>query len=242
MIDAATDPVPEVALALAGFAFVMSITPGPNNFMLLASGARFGFVRTVPHVLGITFGFAMLLALAWAGVAGIALAHPAAMSVLAAGCALYLCWLAIGLMRSAAPAPEASHVGQTPPALGAQRAPQAPSSGTPTAPMTGLQAVLFQFVNPKGWAMAVAAAGLVGNAPVGRGVSFGLLVGICSLVNLPCVLVWATFGAALRRALHRRAVHRVFTLSMGLALLLTALWMLRPLLDPAAGGPPGQLP
>ena len=66
----------ESLLPLAVYAFVASITPGPNNLMLTSSGVRFGFVRTVPHILGITFGFCALLAICAAGLGGLLLAVP----------------------------------------------------------------------------------------------------------------------------------------------------------------------
>ncbi len=213
MFALADGPGFQVLLPLAAFAFVMSITPGPNNFMLLSSGARFGLLRSVPHLLGVTLGFAALLGLAYAGVAALLLGFPVVLSGLTLLCAAYLGWLAWSLLRSEPPAESAAE-GQ---------------SGLAGRPMTTSEAALFQFVNPKGWAMAVSAVGLVAQAPLTPSWSLALLLIVCSAVNLPCVFAWAAFGAALRRALQRPLVHRAFTTVMAVAIALTALWMLRPL-------------
>jgi hypothetical protein len=118
----------ELFLALLGFAFVTSVTPGPNNMMLLASGVNFGFRRTVPHMLGISIGHALMVFLVGLGLAGVFRAWPPALLVLKIASVAYMLWLAWKIAQSGSP--------------GEGRA--------KATPMTFLQAAAFQWVNPKG--------------------------------------------------------------------------------------------
>ncbi len=202
-------------LPLAAFAFVMSITPGPNNLMLLNSGVRFGVRRSMPHVLGITVGFGGLLAVAFAGVAALVLLNPGVMTVLTVSCVLYLLWLASQLLRAPS----------VPPAAGPDTA-----AGT-LQPMSFLGAGLFQFVNPKAWAMAVVSVGITAHWPVEPTLGLTWLLLVAMLINLPCVLVWMIGGAMLRRLLGSHSVRRAFDFAMAALVIATALWMLLPLAD-----------
>jgi len=196
---------------LALFMFVSSITPGPNNLMLLGSGIRFGFNRTIPHMLGITSGMVLLLLVSWAGVGALLLAAPGVGRLLGLLCCAYLFWLALGLLRDVGPA-----------------------AGEPSAaarPMRFHEAALFQFVNPKAWAMAVAACAIAEKFPLGVPARLGLMLLISALINLPCVSVWALFGRNLRRYLHRPGLRQGFNLAMAALVVATALWMLAPLLS-----------
>jgi threonine/homoserine/homoserine lactone efflux protein len=215
-----------MALALGTLMFVSSITPGPNNVMLLASGVRFGFVRTVPLVVGVSVGLVLLLGLSYAGVAALLQAHPRLGDALSLACALYLLWLAVH-------------------ALG-DELPQAEAAGA--RPMRTHEAVLFQFVNPKAWAMAVAACALVQQTTLPACFKLGGLLLIGGLINLVCISLWALFGKALRRYLSRaQGLRCAFNGVMALLLLGTALWMILPLattlslagIDPAQQAAPG---
>jgi threonine/homoserine/homoserine lactone efflux protein len=204
---------------LAMFMFVSSITPGPNNLMLLGSGIRFGFGRTIPHMLGIVAGMVLLLLVCYAGVGALLLAAPGIGKLLTLLCALYLLWLALGLLRAAEPAP----------------ADASPGEGTVRGrPMRAWEAVLFQFANPKAWAMAVTACAIAGKYPLGTPLKLALLLSISALVNLPSISIWALFGKALRGYLHTPAVRQAFNLAMSALVVATALWMLAPLLDGSA--------
>jgi len=183
--------------ALAAFAFVSSITPGPNNFMLMASGANFGLKRTVPHMLGVTLGFAFMILLVGAGIIQIFRAFPQiydVMKVLGVAYLLFLAWK----IASAAPVGEQGRVAQA-------------------KPLTFFQAALFQWVNPKAWTMAVTGvtAYALPSDPV-----FGLfLIGVVfALVNLPSVSTWAIMGTQIRRVLDVPWKLRVFNMSAGLLL------------------------
>jgi threonine/homoserine/homoserine lactone efflux protein len=191
------------------FMFVSSITPGPNNLMLLASGLRFGFARTVPHLLGITGGMLALLAVAGAGVGALLQASPGAGNVLTLLCCAYLLWLALGLLRAAdAPADE---------------------TAARLRPLRAWEAVLFQFVNPKAWAIAVAACAISARLPLPLEARITLLAAVTVTVNLPCVSVWALFGRSLRRYLHIARMRQVFNLAMAALVVATALWMAAPM-------------
>ena len=179
---------PWVALML--FAFATSITPGPNNLMLTVIGARFGFCATVPAMAGILLGMGLLIGLASAGVAALLLATPGLELALRALGLGYLLWLAWRLC-----APETRLEGRQ-----------------PHRPLTAGEAVLFQFVNPKAWMMAVTAATafLPGLLPtVGDSedrLAATLAMALCFvLVGGPCIASWAVLGAALQRGLRQGA-------------------------------------
>lgn len=179
-------------LPLALFAFVSSITPGPNNLMLTTSGIRFGFARSIPHMLGITLGFGVMLGLCAAGIGSLILAIPLLHTALRVAGSAYLVYLAWQLR----------HIVIRQAADGVQR------------PMTFWGAALFQFANPKAWVMAVtgAAAFLPPIEPVAAAI--GLFCLIFCAINLPCISVWAGTGAALRRHLTQPKWQRVLCVVM----------------------------
>lgn len=188
---------PDLITALAGFAFVTSITPGPNNLMLMASGANFGFRRSIPHMLGIGIGFVVMLVIVGLGVAGLFEAFPIAHDVLTFVSIAYLVFLAWKIATAAPPADSAGK----------------------TRPMTFLQAALFQWVNPKAWAMAMTAVTVY--AP-SREPAAILLVGVIfGLINLPAVSSWTVLGQQMRRLLTNRIRLRIFNAMMALLLLAT---------------------
>jgi len=191
---------PDLFAALVGFAFVSSVTPGPNNMMLLASGVNFGFRRTVPHMLGIGFGFASLLLGVGFGLGALLSAFPAlhlALKVAGGAYLLYLAWR-IGTSRTLAEA------------------------GSASQPMSFAAAAAFQWVNPKAWVMAVTAMAIY-TSPEAPVLSVLLVAAAFALVNLPSVSVWAGFGTALRGWLSDPVRLRWFNLAMGL-LLAATLW------------------
>jgi threonine/homoserine/homoserine lactone efflux protein len=192
---------PEAFLALVVFAFVSSITPGPNNLMLLTSGVNFGFRRTVPHMLGIGAGFVALLFGVGLGLGAVLAAYPQlnlALKIAGGGYLLYLAWR-IATSRSMGEKGD-----------GAAR------------PMSFLEAAAFQWVNPKAWVMAVTAMALY-TSPDRPFVTVALVAIAFGLVNLPCVSSWAGFGVALRGFLADPMRLKWFNIAMGLALAAT-LW------------------
>ncbi len=189
----------DILIALATFAFVSSITPGPNNLMLMASGANFGFRRTIPHMLGIGVGFVALVVLVGAGLAQIFVAYPGSHTILKWVSVIYLVYLAWKIATTA------------PAQTGA-------AAGTP---MTFLQAAAFQWVNPKAWTMALTAVTVY--SP-GTGIWAILLVAlIFGAINLPAVSSWTLMGQGMARLLTNRARLRAFNWAMA-ALLIASLY------------------
>ena len=189
----------ELFLALLGFAFVTSVTPGPNNMMLLASGVNFGFRRTLPHMLGISIGHAVMVFLVGLGLAGVFKAWPPALLLLKGASVAYMLWLAWKIAQSGAP--------------GEGRA--------KARPMTFLQAAAFQWVNPKAWAMALGAVSAYVAEP--SALAYAAVAGTFALVNLPSVSVWAGAGQAVRRWLEGPGRLAAFNWTMA-GLLVLSLW------------------
>lgn len=187
---------------LALFTFISSITPGPNNTMLAASGLNFGLRRTWPHVWGVSLGFTLMVVLVGLGMGAVFVQYPWLHPVLKYLSAAYLLFLAWKIANAAPPL----HPGE-----GAEQ----------SRPMTFGQAALFQWVNPKAWVMTT---GMVSAyVPPGEGFwgHLGLAALIAILVGLPCIVVWAAFGSALRRWLHRPRMIRAFNWTMAALLVLS---------------------
>ena len=193
----------EIVLALATFAFVGAITPGPNNVMVLASGLNFGFRRTVPHLLGIGIGFAVMIAAVGFGLIGALSATPALHSGLKYAGAAYLLYLAWRI--AIAGTTEAGS-----------------ASG---CPLSFLEAAAVQWLNPKGWVLAVGAV-LTYSRPGQALGDVPLIVFVFLLTTLPSVAVWAGFGATLERLLLDRRKVRILNILLGFTLALSVIPML----------------
>jgi threonine/homoserine/homoserine lactone efflux protein len=185
--------------ALLGFAFVATVTPGPNNLMLMASGANFGFCRTMPHMFGIVGGVSVMAILVGLGLMALFDAVPAlnlALQILSVG---YLLWLAARIAM-AAPLEKRDADSQ---------------------PMTFLQAATFQWVNPKAWAMCLSAVTLY--APDRSVLSVAIVAGAFALVCFPAISVWAWLGTVVRQWLSNATRLRIFNITMA-ALLIASLY------------------
>ncbi len=191
-------------IALVIFAFVASVTPGPNNMMLLASGVNFGYRRTIPHMFGIAGGFFVLLICVGAGLGTLLTTFPAVHTVLKIAGGLYLLYLAWRIATSGA--------------LG--------GSETRRAPMSFMAAAMFQWVNPKAWMMGVSAMAIYTD-PAQPFLSVFLVAVAFVLVNFPSVSVWAGFGTALRGFLANDGRRRIFNVAMGVVLALCIVPMVR---------------
>jgi len=186
-------------VGLTLYAFVTSITPGPNNMMLLASGVNFGFARTVPHVLGISIGFGLMVLIVGAGLGALFEKYPMFHSALRWVGATYLLYLAWRIATSAIP-------------KGGKR--------TTGHPLGFLAAAAFQWVNPKTWIMALGAiTTYLPQAPTIAAIA--TLAIIFAVVNAPCVAAWAAFGVGLRRFLTKPSRVHVFNVSMAVLLVLS---------------------
>lgn len=189
----------EQLLALTGFVVVMTGTPGPNNMMLLASGANFGFRRSMPHILGITFGCQVLLVAVALGIGQLLILYPLAAGVLKLLCGaalVYLAWMLVRPVRQV-------------PATGEVKVPR---------PLTFWQAVLFQWVNPKAWLMMITAIATY-TQPEAMFNSIVIIAVLFALVGIPCISIWNLFGASLRSFLQDAVRARVFNISMAVLLL-----------------------
>ncbi len=167
-------------LALASYALVSSITPGPNNIMLAASGVSFGFKRTIPHMLGIPFGFAVQLALCAYGLGAFLMQVPAANMALKIFGSSYLLYLAWTLRENVTSSDSKNAKGK---------------------PMTFINAALFQFANPKAWVMAITGASVFLPSFQPLSLAIVILCLIFCLINLPCITVWTLLGTAIRTCL-----------------------------------------
>ena len=189
-------------LPMMTYVATMSVTPGPNNLMLAASGVNFGFRRTLPHMLGISIGHGMQVAIVGGLLAWVMVwLDSVRLELVLAGCS-YLMWLAWRQARA----------GQ-------------PGGSAKAQPLGFIGAALFQWVNPKAWMMVLNAAILF--LPRGGGWSAALSLALmCALINLPCIALWAMAGDRLRARLSEPRALRVFNYTMALLLALTALWIL----------------
>ena len=184
-------------IAFVVFATVMFVTPGPNNVMLLSSGLTYGFRRTLPHVAGITIGFAFMIGTVGLGLGTIFITYPVLQTILKYAGAAYLIYLAAAIAMSG---------------------PLTPGQDNRRGPMTFWGAAMFQWINVKGWVMVIgtitAYAGIAGfpwNIVIQ--VMLSLLLGAVSCS------AWALFGSALRPILTSPTAVRAFNIVMALLLL-----------------------
>ncbi|MCR8549304.1 LysE family translocator [Salipiger sp. P9] len=190
----------DLLLALAAFALVTVITPGPNNLMLLASGANFGFRRSIPHMLGIGLGFPAMVLLVGLGVMQVFEAWPVAHDVLLVASVIYMLWLAWKIAHAAPPAEAGTE-------------PQG-------RPLSFVQAAAFQWVNPKAWSMALGAITLYAT---GRDLGSVMLVaGTYVAMSVISTSTWTVLGREMRRVLNNPGRLRAFNWTMA-ALLIASL-------------------
>ena len=185
--------------ALISFAFVSSITPGPNNLMLMASGANYGLRRTVPHMLGVSLGHSFMVMMVGLVLLRVFDTYPRLNIVLTVLAVVYMLWLAWKIANAVPP--EAKKV--------------------EGKPFTFLQAAAFQWVNPKAWFMAITA--ISGYAPQDKGILFGslLVAAVFACTNLPSITIWAWIGVQVRRFLGTAKRLRIFNITMATLLVLS---------------------
>lgn len=183
--------------ALLVFALVSSATPGPNNMMLLASGANFGFRKTIPHMLGVSLGHTFLVVVVGLGLAGLFVRIPQLRQLLAVLAFAYMIWLAWKIANAGEPKKHQSSA----------------------KPFTFLQAAAFQWVNPKGWVMAITAQTAYAHNDTAIA---ALIVGAGFLsMNLPAITLWAWLGQEMRRFLTNPIRLRLFNWTMAVLLVLS---------------------
>ena len=196
----------QLLLAFITFAFVMSVTPGPNNMMLLASGLNFGLRRSLPHLLGISLGMMLMVCAMGFGLGQLLKLYPPLFSVLRYVGGAYLLYLSWCIATAGAPTVNGPGVGK---------------------PFGLLQAAAFQWVNPKAWIMAIAAITTYPPAQPLWG-QIVLIAGLVALINYPTCSLWVLAGSLLRRTLDNPRKRRQFNVGMAVLLVLSLYPLLLP--------------
>lgn len=193
----------ETFLALLGLAFAAAWTPGPNNLMLAASGVNFGFRRTIPHMAGVAFGFPVMIFAVAMGLGAVVAASPVLKEAMRWGGAALLLWFAWRIATAGEAKAEAR-----------------------ARPLSFLESAGFQWINPKGWAMALATT-----AQFVTGANLWLESALCAvaytLAGLGSSVVWSGFGVGLRRFLASPGRRRAFNFVMGLLVASFVVFLLR---------------
>ncbi len=184
-----------IDLALIGFVFFGLFSPGPNVILLTASGARFGFRQSVPHILGVAVGVGVTAGLTGLGIGAILLAWPLLTLALKIGASVWILWMALRLWQ-ATPA----------------------QTATTDRPFTFIEAVLFQWVNPKVWAVALAALAYIPDlAPLSQGATLSVTF---AALNLGVCTFWTTTGHWLAARLQTPVAWRLFMRVMTVTLVI----------------------
>tara|TARA_A100001011_G_scaffold379763_1_gene446195 strand:- start:1300 stop:1899 length:600 start_codon:yes stop_codon:yes gene_type:complete len=189
--------------ALATFYFTMFFTPGPNNAMLTASGMKFGFIKTLPHLVGISLGHIFQIGLTCFGLANLFLIYPQIQFYMKILCFLYLIYLGWKM-------------------LGSFNSIQKKTG----RPLRFYEASLFQFINPKAWSIAVTVAS--GFFPTKENIFIGVafVTITAAIINLPTCSLWALFGSGLRKFINNEKTKKIIEYLLAVLLVLTGLFIL----------------
>jgi len=201
-----TDLLYAVVLPMAVYTFAGTMTPGPNNVMLAASGATFGFRRTASHMTGVLTGATFLLFVVSVGLGAVFAAAPALQLAIKIAGALFLLYLAWRIATAT------------------------PKTGDEDAqegkPLSFFEAFGFQFANPKAWTVTGAAASTFVPTDVSATTGAALLAATFAVVAVPSVLVWTVFGVGIGKLLRTPRAHRLFNGAMALLLVATVVFLL----------------
>ena len=189
--------------ALTTFYFTMFFTPGPNNAMLTAAGMKFGFVKTIPHLIGISLGHVFQIGLTCFGLANLFLIYPQVQFYMKVLCFLYLLYLGWKMIGSFSSIQKKTG-----------------------RPLRFYEASLFQFINPKAWSIAVTVAS--GFFPSEENIFIGIVfVTItAAIINLPTCSLWALFGSGLRKFINNQKTKKIIEYLLAVLLVLTGLFIL----------------
>ena len=190
----------ELILALAVYNFIMYATPGPNNSILTASGIKFGFIRSIPNLLGITTGHGLQLALVCLGLGSLFIKYPILFDVLRYVGSAYILYLAYKMFGSL----------------------NISKSEDRSRPLNYYEAILFQFVNPKAWVICSTAVTLY--YPKNENILVGTLfmVVMSTIVNIPSISIWAYGGSIIRQYLGNEKLKKTIELLLAIMLIGTA--------------------
>jgi threonine/homoserine/homoserine lactone efflux protein len=180
----------------------MFVTPGPNNAMLTASGIKFGFKKTLPHLIGIPSGHIVQIGLVCLGLGKIFQIYPIIQDVLKYFCAFYMLYLSYKIIGSFSD-----------------------QNKNNSRPLKLYEASLFQFINPKAWAIASAVA--IGFFPKEENLLFAVLFATLTgaLVCFPCICVWALFGSSIKLIIKNKTMKKIIEYFMALLLFLTSIYI-----------------
>jgi len=194
----------ELTFALISFYFVMFVTPGPNNVMLFASGVKYGFKKTIPHIFGIPLGHFFQISLISMGLGFVFQTYPIAQQILKVLGCLYLFFLAYRMFGSLS-IKESKETGR---------------------PLRFYEAALFQILNPKAWVVAITAVSVF--FPKDESFLTGLLflAGIAPLVNLPSISIWVLFGSSIRAFISNPKVKQIVEIVLAILLVATGITIL----------------
>ena len=189
--------------ALAIFYFTMFFTPGPNNAMLTASGMKFGFIKTFPHLIGISLGHVLQIGLTCFGLANLFLIYPQVQLYMKILCFLYLLYLGWKMIGSFSSIQKKTG-----------------------RPLKFYEASLFQFINPKAWSIAITVAS--GFFPSKEHIFTGVLfvTVTAAVINLPTCSLWALFGSGLRKFVNNEKTKKIIEYLLAVLLVLTGLFIL----------------
>ena len=189
--------------ALSIFYFTMFFTPGPNNAMLTASGMKFGFMRTLPHLIGIPLGHILQIGLTCFGLANLFILYPEVQFYMKILCFLYLIYLSWKMIGSFSMIQKETG-----------------------RPLKFYEAALFQFINPKAWSIAITVAS--GFFPSESNIIIGVffVTITAAVICFPTISLWALFGSALRKFLNNQKTKKIVEYMLALLLFLTGLYIL----------------
>ncbi len=196
----------ELILAIALFAFSSGITPGPNNIMLMTSGVNFGVKRSIPHLMGISLGFPTMILAIGLGLSALFQTYPVIhqiIKVVGIAYLLYLSWLIANSSSKM-------------------------EGKTIAKPFSFIQAAAFQWVNPKGWIMAVGAIATFTSVQQDLTAQVITIATVFLCIAFPCALIWLGFGVVLKRLLKNPRQQKIFNISMAVLLVASIIPMIAP--------------
>jgi len=194
----------ELIIAISAYNFVMYVTPGPNNSILTASGIKFGFLRSIPNILGIPSGHGLQLALVCLGLGSLFTTFPLLLDILRFIGAAYILYLAYKMFGSL----------------------NITSSEDKSRPLKYHEAILFQFINPKAWVICITAVSLFYPEKENLFVGTLFMVIMSTIINIPSISIWAFGGSVIRRYLSNTKLKKIIEWILALLLLGTAVSVL----------------
>ena len=186
--------------ALSAFYFTMFFTPGPNNAMLTASGMKFGFIRTLPHLIGIPLGHIIQIGLTCFGLANLFLIYPQIQFYMKILCFIYLVYLGWKMIGSFSMIQKETG-----------------------RPLKFYEAALFQFINPKAWVVAITAATAFFPSEENFILATSFVAITAPFVCFPSICIWAIFGASIKTIIKNTKIKRIVEYLLALLLLFTAI-------------------